>query len=241
MMGDCRNMKPTFSCFLAMMSIAVGASTARANWADESNKQQQQVPAAYRNVGVDEHLNAQLPLDLRFYDSKAQKVTLGDMFHHGRPVILQLGYLDCPMLCDQISHGLVESAKKIDLDIGKDFDFLFVSIDPTDSPDLAKIKLNSYVAEYGKPGSASGFHFLVGQESRDQAARRCRRVPVSAGAQRAVRPSGHCDGDHARRQNRPLSLRNQLSLANAAAVAGRGVARENRVLDRSDPADLPVL
>jgi protein SCO1/2 len=148
-----------------MMLIAVGTSIARANWAQDATNAQQQVPAAYRNVGIDEHLNAQLPLDLRFYNENAQKVTLGDMFHHGRPVVLQLGYLQCPMLCDQVSRGLVESAKKIDLDIGKDFDFLFVSIDPTDSPDLAKIKLNSYAAAYGKPGSASGFHFLVGTES----------------------------------------------------------------------------
>jgi protein SCO1 len=157
-------MKPGLCLFVAGLLIGMGASAVRADWAADALAAQQKIPAAYRNVGVDEHLNAQLPLDLRFYDEKAQKVTLGDMFHHDRPVILQLGYLQCPMLCDQVSRGLVESAKKIDLNIGQDFDFLFVSIDPTDSPDLAQIKLNNYAAAYGKPGSASGFHFLVGKQ-----------------------------------------------------------------------------
>jgi len=122
-----------------------------------------QLPAAYRNVGVDEHLNLQLPLDVQFYDENAQFVTLAQLLRPNRPILLQLGYLECPMLCDTISRSLVDSAKKIDLDIGKDFDFVFVSIDPTDSPDLAKLKKNSYVTEYDKPGSAGGFHVLVGK------------------------------------------------------------------------------
>ncbi len=157
-------MTPRLCCILATTLIGMGAAAARADWAQDARAAQQQIPAEYRNVGVDEHLNAQLPLDLRFYSEKAQKVTLGEVFHHDRPVVLQLGYLQCPMLCDQVSRGLVESAKKIDLNIGQDFDFLFVSIDPTDSPDLAQIKLNNYAAAYGKPGSASGFHFLVGAQ-----------------------------------------------------------------------------
>jgi protein SCO1/2 len=122
-----------------------------------------QLPAAYRNVGVDEHLNLQLPLDVTFYDENAQFVTLAQLLRPNRPILLQLGYLECPMLCDTVSRSLVDSAKKMDLDIGKDFDFVFVSIDPTDSPDLAKLKKNSYVMEYDKPGSASGFHVLVGK------------------------------------------------------------------------------
>lgn len=160
---SCRNMRAVLPYYLAAMLMAIGTPAARANWADDATAGTQ-LPAAYRNVGVDEHLNSQLPLDLQFINEKAQFVRLGDLFHHDRPVLLQLGYLQCPMLCDQVSRGLVDSSKEIGLDIGKDFDFVFVSIDPTDSADLAQIKLNNYVKEYGKPGSASGFHFLVGTQ-----------------------------------------------------------------------------
>jgi protein SCO1/2 len=156
-------MKTVVHTFLAALLIAIGAQAARASWTPDTGAGSQ-LPAAYRNVGVDEHLNVQLPLDLQFFDEKAQPMTLGELFHPNRPVLLQLGYLECPMLCDTVSRGLVDSSKKIGLDIGKDFDFVFVSIDPTDSADLARLKKNSYVMEYDKPGSAGGFHVLVGRQ-----------------------------------------------------------------------------
>ncbi|HEY1921308.1 MAG TPA: SCO family protein [Tepidisphaeraceae bacterium] len=157
----------------AAMLMAISAGTARASFTpDASAGTQSPLPLEYRNVGIDEHLNSQLPLDLKFIDEKAQYVTLGQMLHPNKPILLQLGYLECPMLCDTISRGLVDSSKKIGLDIGKDFDFVFVSIDPSDSADLARLKKNSYVTEYDRPGSADGFHVLVGmQPSIDRIAR----------------------------------------------------------------------
>jgi protein SCO1 len=166
MRESCRNMKSLVWTIFAVMLIAISAQAVRAAWApDASAGANAQLPAAYRNVGIDEHLNSSLPLDLRFFDEKAQYVTLGQLFHPNRPVLLQLGYLECPMLCDTISRGLVDSSKKIGLDIGKDFDFVFISIDPSDSADLARLKKDSYVTEYDKPGSASGFHVLVGHQA----------------------------------------------------------------------------
>jgi protein SCO1/2 len=158
-------MKLLIKTILAGLLISISAGVSRAAWApDSSAGAKAQLPLAYRNVGIDEHLNSELPLDLRFIDEKAQYVTLGQLFHPNRPVLLQLGYLECPMLCDTISRGLVDSSKKIGLQIGKDFDFVFVSIDPTDSADLARLKKDSYVTEYDRPGSEGGFHVLVGRQ-----------------------------------------------------------------------------
>lgn len=148
-------MKVVLSIFAMLAAMGFAGSVARAD--------QSQIPAAYRNVGVDEHLNLQLPLDARLYDENGQYTSLGAMLHPNRPILLQLGYLGCPMLCDAISHSLVDACKPLNLTIGKDFDFVFVSIDPTDTPALATLKRNSYVQEYGKPGSDGGFHFLVGK------------------------------------------------------------------------------
>src|SRR5258707_526433 len=168
MEASCRNMKAILSfCLLMMLSFSGGTVRAEATANSGTDSQfpaSNQLPAAYRNVGVDEHLNLQLPMDLQFYDENSQIIHLGDVFHPGRPVLLQLGYLDCPMLCDAISRTLVDAAKKIDPKIGKDFDFVFISIDPSDSPDIARQKKNNYVAEYNKDGSAAGFHFLVGKQ-----------------------------------------------------------------------------
>ena len=120
-------------------------------------------PQQYRNAGVDEHPNAQVPTDLVFYDERGQQVQLGSYFQVGRPIILQLGYFDCPKLCDVISRDLVDTIKQIDLVGGKDFVYLFVSINPAESPNLAAVKRESYLEQYGKPGQGDGFHFLVGE------------------------------------------------------------------------------
>jgi protein SCO1/2 len=122
----------------------------------------QYVPPQYRNVGVDEYPNAQLPLDTPFYDEKGQTVPLGTFFQPNRPVILQLGYFDCPKLCDWISRGCCDSLRDMDLKGGKEFTYLFVSINPVESPNLAAVKRESFLAEYGKPGEGDGFHCLVG-------------------------------------------------------------------------------
>ena len=49
-------------------------------------------------VGIAQHLNQQLPLDLTFTDDAGKQVQLGDYFGK-RPAILALVYYQCPMLC----------------------------------------------------------------------------------------------------------------------------------------------
>lgn len=127
-----------------------------------------QLPSQYRNVGVTEHLNASLPLDLQFYDEHAQYTRLKDLLHPNRPILLQLGYLECPMLCDVIAKSVVDTAGKTNLKIGKDFDFVFVSINPSDSPDLAAMKRDSYVNEIGDPSAISGVRVLTGRPTEIQ-------------------------------------------------------------------------
>jgi protein SCO1 len=80
-------------------------------------------------------------------------------------VILSLVYFSCPMLCTQELNGLDRSMKLIPLTIGKDFNVVTVSIDPTDEPVMAEAKQALYTGMYGRPGAAEGWHFLVGQDS----------------------------------------------------------------------------
>ena len=51
-------------------------------------------------VGFDQNLDAQLPLDLTFRDETGKTVKLGDYFG-SKPVILTLVYFRCPMLCGE--------------------------------------------------------------------------------------------------------------------------------------------
>jgi protein SCO1/2 len=121
-------------------------------------------PNIMTDVGIDQRLNEQIPLDLRFRSEKGDTVILGDYFH-SRPVILSLVYYRCPMLCTQVLNGMVETFKTLGFTAGKEFDIVTVSIDPSEQPDLAAEKKEQYVEEYGRDGVAQGWHFLTGDQS----------------------------------------------------------------------------
>ncbi len=112
-------------------------------------------------VGVDEHLNTKLPLDLAFTDENGRSVHLRDYFGTHRPVLLTLNYYNCPMLCTLQLNGLVDALKNLNLVPGKDFQMVTVSFNPRETSNLARLKKDSYVKSY-RPEAAAGWHFLVG-------------------------------------------------------------------------------
>lgn len=113
-------------------------------------------------VGIEQHLNAEVPADLAFRDELGNPVKLGDYFGHGRPVILNLGYYQCPMLCGEVLQGLTGSLKVLTFNVGKDFDVLTVSFDPHETPDMAATKKRDIMRRYGRAGAENGWHFLTG-------------------------------------------------------------------------------
>ncbi|MGH9668270.1 MAG: SCO family protein, partial [Bryobacteraceae bacterium] len=105
-------------------------------------------PAVLQNVGIDQKLNAQIPMDLKFTDETGQTVQLAQYFGQ-RPVVLALVYYTCPMLCDLILDGTVSGLKHVtSLSAGKDFNVLAVSFDPRDTPQTAAAKKKKYVELY---------------------------------------------------------------------------------------------
>ncbi|HVC19491.1 MAG TPA: SCO family protein [Vicinamibacterales bacterium] len=122
-----------------------------------------------KQVGFDQRLNHQVPLNLTFRDATGRQVTLGQYFGK-RPVVLALVYFNCPMLCTQVMDGTVAALKSMTLQAGKDYNFVVVSFDPRDTPKLAAEKQAYYIKDYGTHGDgADGFHFLTGQEPEIQA------------------------------------------------------------------------
>jgi protein SCO1/2 len=125
------------------------------------------LPAALKEVGIDQKLNQQLPLDAVFEDENGAEVKLGSYFGK-RPIVLSLVYFDCPMLCTQILNGMVASFKTLSLKPGEDFDIVSVSFDPRETPALAAAKKKVYVnylPESKRAGATSGWHFLTGDEA----------------------------------------------------------------------------
>jgi len=121
------------------------------------------LPLMVRGVGIDQNLNAQVPLDLPFTDESGHAVRLGQYFR-GKPVVLTLVYYECPGLCDFVLNGLTHSMEQISLNLGRDFDVVTVSFNPRETWRLAASKKTSYLEQYQRPGAAQGWHFLTGQE-----------------------------------------------------------------------------
>jgi len=122
-----------------------------------------QLPTVLQKVQVTQRLNAQLPLDAQFVDDTGAPVTLGKYFDGKHPAIVSLVYYNCPMLCSEEMDGLVSSLLMVHLTPGKDFQIVVISIDPSETPELAAKKKAFYVKRYGHPETADGWHFLTGQ------------------------------------------------------------------------------
>ena len=123
-----------------------------------------QLPQVLQRVGVTQRLNQMLPLDAQFVDDTGKTVRLGDYFGK-RPAILSLVYYNCPMLCSEEMDGLASALMMVHLTPGKDFNIVIISIDPSETPQIAAKKKAFYVKRYGHPETADGWHFLTGQQA----------------------------------------------------------------------------
>lgn len=147
-----------------LLTVALPASAARVP-SSERTERTDQTPKQLRGVGMEEHLDAALPLGLTFKDETGKDVKLGSYFDGKRPVILTFNYSDCPMLCSLEMSALVKTLKKLKWSAGNKFVILTVSLDPTLTTAKAQRWKARYVREYGRPGVARGWHFLVGSDA----------------------------------------------------------------------------
>jgi protein SCO1/2 len=152
------------ACVLALVLGGVAAAQV-SSYGDKEEGQNRgdELPQVLQKVGVAQHLNAQLPLDAQFLDETGKPVTLGTYFNGKRPALLSLVYFDCPMLCSEEMDGISSALEMVKMNPGKDFDVVLISIDPADTPAKAAAKKAFYLKRYGRPETASGWHYLTGQ------------------------------------------------------------------------------
>ncbi|HET9533476.1 MAG TPA: SCO family protein [Blastocatellia bacterium] len=120
-------------------------------------------PKVLQDVGIEQRLNEQLPLDVTFRDETGREVRIGDYFG-SKPVVLALVYYNCPMLCNQVLNGLVSSLRILSFDAGKEFNIVTLSFDARDTTELAMSKKEQYVKRYDRAGATEGWHFLTGDQ-----------------------------------------------------------------------------
>lgn len=118
-----------------------------------------------KEVGIDEQLGETIPLDLTFKNADGVAVRLEKYLDGERPVILDLAYFDCPMLCPLMLQGLTKTLKKMSWKPGQQFEVLTVSFNPREGAKLARQTKKTYVQMLGKPKAAQGWHFLTGENA----------------------------------------------------------------------------
>lgn len=123
-----------------------------------------ELPAELQSVGVDEHLGATLDKNLIFTDDKGQTGPLGRFFQTGKPVLMAMVYYNCPSLCSLHLNGLNDTMKQLKWTAGDEFQIVAVSMDHTETADLAAKKKHNYLEAYGRSHGEAGWHFLVGDE-----------------------------------------------------------------------------
>jgi protein SCO1/2 len=121
----------------------------------------QATPGVLQEIGWDQKLGEQVPLDLPFRDETGKDVKLGDYFGK-RPVVLSLVYYQCPMLCTLSLNGLAGALEVLSFVPGQEFEVVTVSFDPAEGPVLAAAKKKAYMTKYKWQGAEKGWHFLTG-------------------------------------------------------------------------------
>lgn len=137
---------------LGVLALAAGLA-AVAQTADE------RTPRELEGVGIEEHLGKKVDLGLKFIAEDGYEHSLGEYFRKGRPVILNLVYYNCPMLCNLVLNGQTDALRKITWTPGDQFEVVTISIDPMEDYGMARNKKATYLASYER--ETGGWHFLA--------------------------------------------------------------------------------
>lgn len=148
---------------LLLLALLLVPGLAAAQSDDDGKSPHPQGHDPLADVSFEQRLGTSLPLDLAFVDEQGRAVRLGDYFGE-KPVVLALGYYECPMLCSLLRDGMVRGLADVRLDVGADYQVVNVSIDPAETPMNAASAKTGIVARYNRPGSEDGWHFLTGTQ-----------------------------------------------------------------------------
>jgi protein SCO1/2 len=115
-----------------------------------------------QEIGIDEHLNDTIPLNLVFYNEKNEPVTLGSLVDG--PTVFAFVYFNCPSICNPLQEGLADVIEKVDLELGKDYKVITISFDYRDTPEQAVKKKRNFTTKIGEE-KARHWYYLTGDSA----------------------------------------------------------------------------
>ncbi|MGE3519215.1 MAG: SCO family protein [Vicinamibacterales bacterium] len=119
---------------------------------------------ALQAAEIVERLGEALPRELQFTNHNGDPASLDELIG-GKPLVISLAYFTCPMLCRLAQEGAAAAFRDSGWHIGDDFRAVTLSIDPSDTPELARQWRNRSAAVLGVPLADDAWPFLVGDEA----------------------------------------------------------------------------
>lgn len=111
-------------------------------------------------AGIESHLGSATPLNVLFRESDGTTRSLRSVLNE-RATLLVPGYYRCANLCDAIRTGLARAVARSGLVLGDEFNVVLVSIDPSETPGVARAAQGEEAARLPAAKIAS-WHYLTG-------------------------------------------------------------------------------
>jgi protein SCO1/2 len=110
-------------------------------------------------IGIDEKLGNYLPFEDLYTNSLGEKVALGDVIN--KPILLAFVYYECPGICNSTLTELAWVIDRVELDPGKDFEVVCISIDHNENFKVAANSKKNYLASLQRKFPTDAWKFLV--------------------------------------------------------------------------------
>ncbi len=110
-------------------------------------------------VGFEEKQGQYVDLATKLVNEAGDTVLLKDVIK--KPTILNLVYFQCAGTCSPLMWGISKFIDAVDLQLGKDYEVLTISFDPTERIDLGINKKASYISTMQKKEDAKNWLFFV--------------------------------------------------------------------------------
>lgn len=155
-----------FSTFKTIAITLVMASSVFGNTASDSTKTEFNATAPVKGAEITEKLGDRLPLDqLQLISETGQTLPLRAFILPDKPIILNLGYFDCPKLCGLVTNGLLKGMLQTSWTPGVDYQVLTVSLNSDEDYTLAAEKKANYLKKFDRPEAETGWRFLTGDQT----------------------------------------------------------------------------
>ena len=118
-----------------------------------------------KEIGFSTVLGTKLPLDVKFIKQDGKEIKFGEILRVKTPTLLVPMYFGCPRLCGLLTDGFLDLIKDLDLNLGREYNIVILSFDPTEDSKLASDKAVSiYQALQSKEASVENISLLTGNK-----------------------------------------------------------------------------